>query len=51
VYVHPAVMQYALDLVDAVRQRRIRQPISTRRLDDGARLRPAMVVGRDHVPR
>lgn len=52
VYVHHAVMQYALDLVDTVRQRAgSHQPISTRaalmllRVARGH----ALVAGRDHV--
>ena len=52
VYVHPAVLKYALDLVDAVRQRAgSRQPISTRAALMMVRVSRAhaMVVGRDHV--
>jgi MoxR-like ATPase len=52
VYVHSAVLQYALDLVDAVRQRAgSRQPISTRAALMMVRISRAhaMVVGRDHV--
>ncbi len=52
IYVHPTVMRYALDLIDAIRQRAgSRQPISTRaalmllRVARGH----AMVAGRDHV--
>ncbi len=52
VYVHPAVMRYALDLIDAVRQRAgSRQPISTRAALMLVRVARghAMVAGRDHV--
>jgi MoxR-like ATPase len=52
VFAHPAVLQYALDLVDSVRQRAgSRQPVSTRaalmllRVARGH----ALVAGRDHV--
>jgi MoxR-like ATPase len=52
VYVHPAVSQYVLDVIDAVRQRSgSRQPVSTRAAIMLQRVSRAyaLVEGRDHV--